>query len=54
MFFYFAEKYQPLTSFYAMSHDVANRHMTLEKTPAIFVHKESVVYFFPGQFVCLS
>ncbi|XP_077291481.1 thioredoxin-related transmembrane protein 3 isoform X2 [Arctopsyche grandis] len=46
MFFYHAEKYQPLASFFVMSPEVANKHMTLEKTPVAFVYKESMAYFY--------
>ncbi|PZC74448.1 protein disulfide-isomerase TMX3 [Helicoverpa armigera] len=46
MFTLHAEKYQPHTWFYAMSHDLLKNDVKIPNETAIFVYKEDEAYFF--------
>lgn len=49
MFTIHAEKYQPHTWFYAMSHEVVKNDLKPPNESAVFVYKEDDVYFFDGK-----
>lgn len=43
-----AEKYQPHSWFYAMSHELVKNDIKLPNETSIFVYKEEDVFFFDG------
>lgn len=45
-----AEKYQPHTWFYAMSHEVLKHDLQPPNETAIFVYKEDDAFFFEGTY----
>lgn len=48
MFTVHASKYQPYSSFYAISHDLVKNDFNVPNETAIFVYKEDDVYLFEG------
>lgn len=53
MFTLHAEKYQPHTWFYAMSHELLKNDVKIPNETAVFVYKEDDAYFFEGITLCL-
>lgn len=49
MFIIHADKYQPHTWFYAMSHDIVKNDLNPPNDSAIFVYKEEESFFFDGK-----
>lgn len=45
-----AVKMQPYAFFYCANADIVGQHIDTEQTPAVFVYKESLHYFYPGEF----
>lgn len=43
-----AVHFQPHGFFYAAREDLARRHVGIDDLPAVFVYKESMHYFYPG------
>lgn len=43
-----ADKYQPHTWFYAMSHDLLKNDVKIPNETAVFVYKEDEAFFFEG------
>jgi thioredoxin domain-containing protein 10 len=49
-----AATFQPHAFFYQSHPVVVNKHAPIEKTPALFVYKESVHYNFTGDTNCCN
>lgn len=48
IFYEIAEKFQPHSFFYCISHHLIQEHIQVRKNPAILVYKENTHYFFDG------
>ncbi|GLV33639.1 Thioredoxin-related transmembrane protein 3 [Carabus blaptoides fortunei] len=46
VFYTVAERFQPHGFFYAVSNEIAKKHVDIDDLPAVFVYKESCHYFF--------
>ncbi|XP_046396387.1 protein disulfide-isomerase TMX3 isoform X1 [Ischnura elegans] len=53
-FYSVAEKFQPYGFFYAVSEEIARKHVKLKSAPVVFVYKENMFYFFDGDDFKLS
>lgn len=49
MFTIHAEKYQPHSWFYAMTHEVIKHEIKVPNETAIFVYKDNEAFFFEGK-----
>lgn len=52
-YFTVAETFQPHGFFYAVSNEIAKKHVDIDDLPVVFVYKESCHYFFTGKY-CTS